>query len=73
MITEPKPCHMYVTLNDYTYITGRLKTDSLNCQKTCFMTFTNRIITDPPIKINNTNRVDIFESKFHGIIIDTKL
>ena len=37
------------------------------------MTFTNRIVTIPPIKLNNTNLVELNEGKFLGVLIDNKL
>ena len=37
------------------------------------MTFTNRIVTIPPIIMNNTNLVEMSERKFIGVILDNKL
>ena len=46
---------------------------SINSHKTYFMTFTNRKVTIPPIKINNTNLVELAEGKFLGVLIGNKL
>ena len=36
------------------------------------MTFTNRIVTIGPIKMNNTYLVEMFEGKILGVIIGNK-